>query len=186
MFHFFSCLSHAVSFPFDFMLKGPNLLWHLKNGLLEPLNPKVWFILIGTNDIFASQCTDRFVVADILNVLRAVHEQRPEAEFIIHGILPRKDPGNRKSQFLGRYWKRIQVINAQIKRFCEFHPNLHFMQGGSVFMEETDLKGRRQMNVSRIDDGIHPTPEGLEAWAELIVKMVLTIMKNAKKIRSGP
>jgi lysophospholipase L1-like esterase len=158
----------------------------LKNGILEPLNPKFWFILIGTNDIFTSQCTDRFVIADILNVIRAVHEQRPEAEFIIHGMLPRKDPSSRGTQFLGRYWKRIQMINAQIKRFCEYHPNLHFMQGGSVFMEETDLYGRRQMNVSRMDDGIHPTPEGLLAWGQEIVEMVEEITRDAKKnIRSG-
>lgn len=178
-------LTRFVSFRFDLMLQGPNLLWHLKNGVLEPLNPKVWFILIGTNDIFSSQCTDRFVIADILNVLRVVHEQRPEAEFIIHGILPRKDPGSKKTQFLGRYWKRIQVINAQVKRFCEYHPNLHFMQGGSVFMEETELKGRRQMNVSRMDDGLHPTPEGLLAWGEQIVKTVNKVLTDAEKTRSG-
>jgi lysophospholipase L1-like esterase len=155
----------------------------LKNGVLEPLNPKLWFLLIGTNDLFTSQCTDRFVVADILNVLRYLHEQRPEAEFIIHGMLPRKDPENRKTQFLGQYWKRSQGVNAQIKRFCEYHPNLHFMQGGSVFLEETDLRGRQQLNVSRMDDGMHPTPEGLSAWGKHIVRMVNKTLIDSKTIR---
>lgn len=53
-------------------------------------------------------------------------------------------------------------------------------------MEETDLKGRRQMNVSRMDDGMHPTPEGLLAWGEQIVETVDKITAKAKKIRSGP
>ena len=161
------------------------MLWHLKNGVLDHLNPKVWLILIGSNDMFVNFCTDRFVLADILNVLKYLQTSRPEAQFIVHGILPRLDPvpeskGQTKG-LLGRYWKRSQVINAQLKRFCETHNHLHFMQAGSFFLEETDLKGRRRINATLMEDGIHPTVEGLRVWGQKIAEMVNKTIKEAKK-----
>ena len=161
--------------------KGPNVLWHLQNGVLDPLNPKVWFLLIGTNDLFESECTDRFVIADILNVLKYIHMQRPEAQFIVHGILPRVDRG-KKTQYLGKYWKRIQSINAVLKRFCETHQSLHYMQAGSVFLVDKDeMRGRKSIDPALLGDGLHPTPKGLEVWGKEIIKMVDRTISEAKK-----
>ena len=136
--------------------------------MLEPLNPKVWFILIGSNDLFESRCTDRFVFANVLNVLQELHMHRPDAQFIIHGILPRKgDKGN--TQYLGEYWRMSQQVNAMLKKFCRNYDNLHYMQGGKAFMKDTDKqRGRLQIDADLMADGIHPTRQGLVKWGKLI------------------
>ena len=150
--------------------KGPNLLWHLQNGVLEPLNPKVWFILIGSNDLFESRCTDRFVFANILNVLQELHMHRPDAQFIIHGILPRKDQKKNTTQYLGEYWRMSQQVNAMLKKFCKNYDNLHYMQGGKSFMKDNDKqRGRQQLDANLMADGVHPTRHGLVNWGKLIV-----------------
>jgi len=117
---------------------------------MEPLNPKVWFINIGSNDLYVTKCTDRFVVANILNVLKILYEQKPGAQFILHGILPRKDNPESKSQLLGDTWQRAQVINLQLKKLANRAKNIHFLQGGPLFMEETSVRGRKQMDTKLI------------------------------------
>lgn len=160
---------------------GPNLLWHIQNGLINPINPKLWFISIGTNDLFEEKCTDRFVVASILNVIKLIHEIKPNAVFIIHGILPRKDNPKSKSQFLQKKWKYAQTINTQIRKFCERSPRLYYMQAGPLFLEETDSKGRRQIVDDLLENGVYPTKKGLEKWGDYIVKRVLQILKDLEE-----
>jgi lysophospholipase L1-like esterase len=164
-------------------MQGPNLVWHLEHGLLEPLHPKIFFIVIGTNDLFVSKCTDRFVVANILNSIKAIHEHRPEATFIIHGILPRLDNPDSKTQFLGSVWKRAQTVNWQVRKFCEHHNNLIWMQAGPLLMEETETRGRMMIDKSLIDDGVHPTKKGLEIWGDYIVKKVTALLKDMKEAK---
>jgi len=164
---------------------GPNALWHLKNGVLEPLKPKVWLILVGTNDLYELKCTDRFVVANILNVLKVIADHQPDAQFILHGILPRKDKAESKTQFLGQVWKRAQAVNIQIRKFCDHKTNIHYMQAGPLFMEETETRGRQQIDVKKMADGVHPTKEGLEVWGDYIVKEVTSILHNAAEAKAA-
>jgi lysophospholipase L1-like esterase len=163
--------------------QGPNLLWHLQHGLLDAVNPKIWLILIGTNDLFESRCTDRFVVANILNVLKAIYEQKPDAQFIIHGILPRKDHPESKSQYMGADWKRAQAINWRVRKFCEHSSQLYYMQAGPLFTEETSVRGRRQIDEKLMEDGIHPTVQGLEIWGDYLVKQVKGILGDVEKAK---
>lgn len=148
--------------------------------MINPINPKLWFISIGTNDLFEEKCTDRFVVASILNVVKMIHELKPDAVFIIHGILPRKDDPKSKSQFLKKKWKYAQAINTQVRKFCEHSPRLYYMQAGPLFLEETESKGRRQIADGLLEDGIHPTKKGLEVWGDYIVKRVQQILTDTE------
>jgi lysophospholipase L1-like esterase len=159
------------------------LLWHLQHGLLDAVNPKIWLIFIGTNDLFESKCTDRFVVANILNVLKAIYVQKPDAQFIIHGILPRKDHAESKSQFMGADWKRAQAINWQVRKFCEHSSQLYYIQAGPLFTEETSVRGRRQIDEKLMTDGIHPTVQGLEIWGDYLVKQVKGILDDVEKAK---
>lgn len=149
--------------------------------MIKNLNPKIWFINIGTNDLFIEKCTDRFVIANILNVVKTISEMKPEASFVIHGILPRKDNPDSKSQFLKKKWKNAQFINTQLRKFCERSNLLYYMQAGALFLEETETTGRRQIDQKLLEDGIHPTKRGMEVWADYIVKRVHTILREIEE-----
>jgi lysophospholipase L1-like esterase len=78
------------------------LLWHLENGMLpDSLNPKVWIILIGTNDLGLSNCSKRNTLAGILNVAHFLREHKPNTPIILHGLLPRADAFNTGDYTLG-------------------------------------------------------------------------------------
>jgi lysophospholipase L1-like esterase len=156
------------------------MLWHIQNGLISNLNPKLWFISIGSNDLFQEKCTDRFVVASILNVVKKISEAKPDAHFIIHGILPRKDDPRSQSQFLKKKWKYAQAINTQVRKFCEHYPSLYYMQAGSLFLEETESKGRRQIDQKLLEDGIHPTKKGLEVLGDYMLKRIKEILQDVE------
>ena len=149
--------------------------------MINNINPKIWFLSVGTNDLFEEKCTDRFVVASILNVVKVIHDLKPTAVFIIHGILPRKDNPKSKSQFLKKNWKYAQTINTQIRKFCEHSPRLYYMQAGPLFLEETESKGRRQIAQELLKDGVHPTKKGLEVWGDYIVKRVRQILRDIEE-----
>jgi len=146
--------------------------------MINNINPKLWFISIGTNDLFEQKCTDRFVVANILNVIKMIHELKPDANFIIHGILPRKDNPDSKSQFLRTKWKYAQAINTEIRKFTEHSSRLWYIQAGPLFLEETESKGRRAIIPDLLEDGVHPTQKGLEVWGDYIVKRVHEILQE--------
>mmetsp|Transcript_68690 Transcript_68690/g.76829 ORF Transcript_68690/g.76829 Transcript_68690/m.76829 type:complete len:229 (-) Transcript_68690:44-730(-) len=157
---------------------GPNLLWHWENGVSQAkLHPKLWFIMVGGNDLFDKKCTDRFVMANVLNVARRIFEDQPETKIVIHGITPRKDYLDSKSQELGHLWNHAQGVNLQIRKFIKTHSSrIYFMNLGQVLMANRHLKGRTFLDSNLIADGMNPTPKGMEKWGDLVKKKVTVIL----------
>jgi hypothetical protein len=152
--------------------------------MIDNLNPKLWFISIGNNDLFEEKCTDRFVVASILNVVKAIADLKPDAHFIIHGILPRKDDAKSKTEFLKKKWKYAQMINTQVRKFCEHSTKLFYMQAGPLFLKETksqEWKGRRTIDQKLLEDGMYPTKRGMEVWGDYIVTRVKQILQDIEQ-----
>jgi len=75
--------------------KTRNLLWRLQNGEMpQNLNPKVWWIHIGTNDFLLHKCNQDIVFIGIIRIVREIIIQKPNTIIVINGVLPttlRKD-----------------------------------------------------------------------------------------------
>jgi lysophospholipase L1-like esterase len=137
--------------------------------------------MVGGNDLFVSKCTDRFVLANILNVLKRIYESQPEAQFIVHGIMPRKDNPDSKSNALGHLWNRAQDINLLVKKFTKHSGRVHFVNAGPKFTSESGFKGRRFLDASLISDGIHPTSKGMQVWGDVVEKKILETIHGFDK-----
>lgn len=159
---------------------GPNLLWHWENGIQQAkLRPKLWFIMVGTNDLFVNKCTDRFVMANILNIAKRIFEDQPEAKIVIHGIIPRKDDPDLKSDALGHLWNRAQGVNLQVRKWIKIHSSrIFFMNVGQILMENGGMKGRKFLDPHLIGDNMNPTPEGMQKWGDLVVKKLIPTLKG--------
>jgi len=167
---------------------GPNLLWHWENGIQQAnLRPKLWFIMVGGNDLFIDKCTDRFVMANVLNVAKRIFEDQPEAKIVIHGITPRKDTPRKdgkdrpdsKSNALGHMWNRAQGVNLEVRKFIKIHSSrIYFMNVGQTLLANGGMKGRKFLDPNLIRDGINPTPKGMEKWADLVVKKLTPILRG--------
>jgi lysophospholipase L1-like esterase len=170
------------------------LKWHLENGLLpDNLNPKVWIILIGTNDLDRTKCSKRNTLAGILNVAHYLHERRPKAPIILHGLLPRADEFNTGDYALGIRWKQIKWINRELKKFCALHEHWHYMESYNLFLERnTDSKASAAasptdddvvdrhvvIQAERMEDSLHPSVLGYKVWAPRIAERVQQIING--------
>ncbi|CAJ1934514.1 unnamed protein product [Cylindrotheca closterium] len=163
---------------------GPNLLWHIKNGLIDNLKPKIWFIMIGNYDLFESKCNEDFVVASIMNVVKVVSEKSPESLFVIHGIMPRLDNPKVKGTYLGKIWKQAKGVNNKLRRFCRKYHNFYYIQGGELMLVPSKITGRAQIDPKMIDDGVHPTLEGFEKWADFVVERLQKVLEDFEKFKA--
>ena len=64
------------------------MLYRLQNGELpDTLNPKVFWILIGTNDLGAYQCSAEAVAAGNIRIVQELQAKRPRAKIVLNSIL---------------------------------------------------------------------------------------------------
>jgi hypothetical protein len=67
-------------------------LWRIKNGEVpRSLNPKVFWLILGTNDLALGMCSEEVVTLGIMRVAEELHHLYPESIVVIQGILPRSN-----------------------------------------------------------------------------------------------
>lgn len=143
--------------------------------LPESLRPKLFMILIGTNDIGNNRCSSSHTVAGVLNVVKYVQEQRPSTPVLLHGLLPRG--GNKDQMEFNWKYRSIQVINEFLQKFASTHPNLHYMDSGNMFVSNGNASnGQSKVNLTLLPDALHPSVEGLNLWGPLIIKNIHQII----------
>lgn len=75
-----------------------NLLWRIQKGGEVPskLKAKVWWVLIGTNDLARGGCSEEATTLGILRSAEEIHHIHPESVIVLQGILPRTHMMNGK------------------------------------------------------------------------------------------
>ena len=64
---------------------APNLLWRLMNGEMPfGLNPKVWWVHIGINDLSLKGCSEEVVLLGILRVVEEIQNLDPMGIIVIN------------------------------------------------------------------------------------------------------
>lgn len=135
-----------------------HILWRLKNGELDGVNPKVIVLLAGTNNIGA-----RYKPADVARGIEAIvktcQEKAPKATIILTAIFPRNDqPG---------LWPAIQETNGLLEKMCDGR-RVRWLNVNAG-LADADGKLFDDMTV----DHLHPTPKGYQVWADGL-KPILT------------
>ena len=186
---------------FCFSLQIANLLWRLQNGELPPtLQPKVWWILVGSNDLVHGQCSEEAIILGILRLADEIALVRPGSVIVIQGLLPRtnnKDGTlgmpNRKHRFHSSHrvkeyvksdeyplWPSIEIINQELERFCAKHEHLVYFDAASIF---TGSLGNEHFQSSAkvilkelMPDFAHLSIKGQEIFLKVIAKEVNRII----------
>jgi len=142
-----------------------NLLWRLQHGELpDELSSKVWWILIGSNDLGRTGCSsEEETVLGILRVAEYVHARQPDHVIVLQGILPRSNRldgrlfdknnddnvvnNNNKEKHDATervrredeppLWPFIVSINEQLKKFCELHDHLVYFDATDLFVKSS-------------------------------------------------
>jgi len=88
-----------------------NILWRIQNGEMpDYLNPKIWWLVIGTNDLAMKQCSEEVVLMGILRIIEEILDKKPDARIVINSILPMSsDPKGRVPRITRKERKHVHT-----------------------------------------------------------------------------
>ena len=164
-----------------------DLLWRLQNGEMpQSLHPKVFWLLIGTNDMGNSWCSPEATLLGILRVVEEIRTQKPGTTIVVNSIFPRsyhkkgyvsltkrfRDPAQlRHKDNPPSLWQAIQDINEKLKEYCAQHDNLEYFDVNDIFFMDASVPEKDlRLNHDLMYDYLHPSSVGYQLWGEKIVK----------------
>lgn len=183
---------------------APNLLWRLMNGE-NPfgLEPKVWWIHVGINDLSLKGCSEEVTLLGILRVVEEIQNTRPDAKIVINSILPVRRNEEGLLEHIGKHhedqalrkkelnmldssmspkrmhvdlWPSIVSINEELSKFASKHKGIKFFNADEVFVEERD--DAKYLKVDLMKDPVHPNLSGHKKWNNAIKKRLHEILKD--------
>jgi len=160
-----------------------NLLFRLQNGEApRTFHPKVWWILIGTNDL-EDKCNADTIVAGNFRIVDEIRRFHPGAKIVLNSMLPRNE--NPDNLLESPTWPIIQEINLKLECYANTARGVDFFNATDVFVAHR--KGKTVVNSQFMKDSVHPNAEGSRLWGEAIVDRVLELQnrKNSDNKRHG-
>jgi len=138
-----------------------NVLWRLRNGEIDGLNPTWVVINIGTNNTSDGNTAEQ-IAAGVRAVGDEVRQRLPKAKVILMAIFPREVEPTRPRRHL------IDAVNALLQPYAT-QAGFTFLDIGAQFCDP-------QGNIIKrlLPDACHPQQEGYEIWA----KALLGVMKG--------
>ena len=176
---------HARTMIFVTRTKSANLLWRIQHGeMTRSLKAKVWWILIGSEDLARGGCSEEATVLGVLRVAEEVHYFHPNDVVVVQGILPRSgDDGllqqkssglpslfRRGSNMGNALWPSIERVNQQLMMFCEKHSHMVYFDASKLFLGSIGneyYKSKRVEIVKELmTDFVHPSVQGMQVLAQ--------------------
>ncbi|MEI8195867.1 MAG: GDSL-type esterase/lipase family protein [Phycisphaerae bacterium] len=141
------------------------VLYRIQNGELEPLNPKVIVLCIGTNNLYgdANGGTDEEIAQGVEAIVKAIQVMKPEVKILLTGIMPRQN-----EYFSGRVLKineKLKVIGAG--------KNVAYVDCSDQFQESLGKMKAELYNK----DLVHLTAGGYDLWATQLRPVLEKLMK---------
>jgi len=125
-------------------------------------DPKVFWIVIGTNDLASNWCTPEAVLIGILGIIENLRASRPSSIIVINSILPRSFDKRSGRLFLGSngafglgrgklsllarrgysvktpppIWEDIVMINKRLKRYSRSKAGVVFYDATHIFLQK--------------------------------------------------
>lgn len=157
------------------------LLWRIKNGELPSnINPSIFWLLIGTNDIGRTWCSPEMVVLGVVRNAEEILSQRPSSRVVINGLLPRS---YNKDGFVAKggptkpsVWEDIKAINAELKTYATYREGVSYFDT-NVFFKDPDAFDLK-IDQELMPDLLHPSPAGYKLWGEEIVAKLDALMEE--------
>lgn len=132
-----------------------NILWRLKNGELDGVNPKVIVVLAGTNNVGGGASGEE-VAGGVTAIVRECQRRAPKATILLTGIFPRFDKVE--------YRAVIEDANRRLSRLSD-GKRIRFI----------DLTAKL-VDTSFFVDGLHPNLKGYQVWADALTPILTELL----------
>lgn len=137
----------------------------MENGELPDwLNPPVFWVLVGTNDL-SDDCNPDSVLMGILRDVLELRLRRPNATIVVNSILPRADDKGNWESFA--FHRTITYINERLACIVQAMDNMDYFDATNLFL---DNQGRVDKNL--LGDFLHPSAEGTKIWGSAILERI--------------
>jgi lysophospholipase L1-like esterase len=157
-----------------------NILWRLKNGELDNVNPKIIVLMAGTNNVgkVSPQGTEDPRIADITRGIKAIldvcRQKAPKATIVLMGITPRND--NMAVMPI------INRINDNLARLADGKRIKYLNINGRL----ADKDGKLFEGMAN-RDGLHLEVNGYQVWADALKPIFSKLLgPRAKKDHAPP
>ncbi len=124
-----------------------NVLWRVTNGQIDGINPRLFFVLIGTNNLWKD--SEEEIVEGIIEIVRVIHSKCTQSRVVVFGLLPReKDEGDNECK------TRIDSINRWLRERAREN-DYTYEYFGDVLLTQSGLVDKEIM-----PDGLHLNEAG--------------------------
>lgn len=140
-----------------------HVLWRLDNGELEGNQPKLFVVMIGTNNNGhrkPEQESTADTVAGVKAILDRLGQKAPQSKVLLLAIFPR---GASPKDGLR---VRNEAVNAEIQKFAD-NKRVFWLNINAKFLQPDGTLSKEIM-----PDLLHPNAKGYEIWAESILPAV--------------
>lgn len=148
-----------------------NILWRLKNGELDGVDPKVIVLLAGTNNIGAGDSPEA-VEKGIRAIIRTCREKAPAATLILTAIFPRNDQASFGPKIVDTNRRLAKLADGKRVRFLDVNARLADASG--VLIEGITI------------DKLHLTPKGYQVWADGLKPILTELLGPHAKTDHAP
>ena len=140
------------------------VLWQLQNTALKDQRPKVFVLMIGTNNLSANRGAPS-TITGIEAVVQALRQQAPDAKIVLMSVLPHpQNEGVRPT-------RTVKTINAAITKLAD-GKTLHYLDIDGKFL---DAEGN--VNLTLLPDRLHPSAQGYEIWEAALAPLLDELLR---------
>lgn len=133
-----------------------HVLWRLMNGELENVDPKLFVLMIGTNNTGHRQDPPEQTADGIKLILELLQDRKPDAKVLLLSIFPRAPKPEDGLRQLN------DQINARIKTFADGE-RVHWLDVSDAFLDDDRVLAKEIM-----PDFLHPNDTGYAIWAKVM------------------
>ncbi len=141
-----------------------HVLWRLRNGELDGLNPKVAVVMVGTNNTGHRHEAAAQTVAGIQAILAEMKARLPNTKILLLAVFPRDAKPD-------SFARQLNVaVNQQLKK-TSFDKNVTYLDINDKF-----LTADGALEASIMPDFLHPNAAGYQIWATAMAPMLESLM----------
>ena len=126
-----------------------HLLWRIQNGALDYIQPQKIVIMIGTNNTGLRFDSVQDVFLGIQAVVKSIEIQKPQAQIILLGLLPRSRSHYHKFRI------RNNEINAKLLQWSNNKQKIRYFDFSALF-----LRGNKTISKDVMPDALHLSEAG--------------------------
>ncbi|MEP4078594.1 sulfatase-like hydrolase/transferase [Haloferula sp.] len=142
-----------------------HVLWRLMNGELENVDPKLFVLMIGTNNTGHRQDSPEKTAEGIQLILELLRDRKPDAKVLLLSVFPRDDKPD------GKLRKINEGINALIKPMADGE-KVFWQDLTDVFLDDDGV-----LPKSVMPDSLHPKQAGYRMWVDAMEAKIEELLK---------